>query len=134
MLQNARVSLVSLSSLDLLSEQETDMKPMKFFLDTHDIASQTFPAGLTPEQFEQFYAGYEQACYEEEVVPLRVITSYSIHYTKLYEGLASIVLLMLISLLVGVTLLVNRCCKWGERQKKQVRINSDNVCYTQLLR
>ena len=37
-----------------------------------------------------------------------------------YLGLASIVLLMLISLLVGVTLFVNRCCKWGERQKKQL--------------
>jgi hypothetical protein len=52
------------------------MQPMKFFLDTHDLASQTFPAGLTPEQFEQFYAGYEQACYEEEVVPLRVHIGY----------------------------------------------------------
>ncbi|MCU7812442.1 MAG: DUF4242 domain-containing protein [Candidatus Thiodiazotropha sp. (ex Notomyrtea botanica)] len=52
------------------------MKPMKFFIDTHNSASDTFPTGLTPEQFESFYVSYEQACYEEEVVPLRVHVGY----------------------------------------------------------
>jgi len=52
------------------------MRPMKFFIDTHDQASGSFPAGLTPEQFEAFYAQYEEACYAEEVVPLRVHVGY----------------------------------------------------------
>jgi len=34
-----------------------------------------------------------------------------------YLGLAAIGLLMMISLLVGLMLLVNGCCKWGQRQK-----------------
>ncbi|MBI4986994.1 MAG: DUF4242 domain-containing protein [Rhodocyclales bacterium] len=53
------------------------MQAMKFFLDTHDRANQTFPAGLTPEQFEGFYALYEQACYAEGVVPLRTHVGYA---------------------------------------------------------
>lgn len=52
------------------------MQPMKFFLDTHDRANKTFPEGLTPEQFEVFFSLYEQACYEEGVVPLRVHVGY----------------------------------------------------------
>jgi hypothetical protein len=50
---------------------------MKFFIDTHDTASGTFPAGLTPAQFEGFFALYERACYEEGVVPLRVHVGYA---------------------------------------------------------
>ena len=52
------------------------MKPMKFFIDTHDQSNDSFPKGLTPEQFESFYAQYEEACYAEEVVPLRVHVGY----------------------------------------------------------
>jgi hypothetical protein len=52
------------------------MKPLKFFVDTHDRNNKTFPDGLTPEQFEGFYAQYEQACYAEGVVPLRVHVGY----------------------------------------------------------
>ncbi len=52
------------------------MKPLKFFIDTHDRDSATFPAELTPEQFEPFYAQYEQACYAEGVIPLRVHVGY----------------------------------------------------------
>ena len=52
------------------------MKPLKFFIDTHDRNNKTFPAGLTPEQFEGFYAQYEQACYAEGVIPLRVHVGY----------------------------------------------------------
>ena len=52
------------------------MQPMKFFLDTHDAGSDTFPAGLTREQLEAFFASYEQACYAEGVIPLRVHVGY----------------------------------------------------------
>jgi len=52
------------------------MEPMKFFVDTHDQSTETFPAGLTPEQFESFFAQYERACYAEGVVPLRVHVGY----------------------------------------------------------
>lgn len=53
------------------------MQPMKFYIDTHDQASGSFPEGLTPAQFEQFYAQYEAACYAEEVVLLRVHVGYA---------------------------------------------------------
>ena len=36
------------------------MKPMKFFLDTHDQRSSTFPGGISPEQFAEFFAKYEK--------------------------------------------------------------------------
>ncbi len=48
------------------------MQTMKFFMDTHDQAEQTFPAGLSTEQFEGFLAKYELACQAEGVVLLRV--------------------------------------------------------------
>ncbi len=48
------------------------MQVMRFFIDTHNQGDQTFPAGLTAEQFEEFFAGYEQACLAEGVVLLRV--------------------------------------------------------------
>ncbi len=52
------------------------MERMKFFIDTHDVAKDTFPAGITPEQFEGFFAQYEDACQEEGVVILRVHVGY----------------------------------------------------------
>lgn len=52
------------------------MKPMRFFIDTHDRTRQTFPEQLSMEDFEKFYALYEQACYEECVVPVRLHVSY----------------------------------------------------------
>lgn len=52
------------------------MQPMKFFVDTHDRNNNSFPGGLTPEQFELFYVRYEQACYEENVIPLRIHVGY----------------------------------------------------------
>jgi superfamily I DNA/RNA helicase len=48
------------------------VQQMKFFLDTHDQRSQTFPAGITREQFAEFFASYEKICREEGVVVLRV--------------------------------------------------------------
>lgn len=47
------------------------MQPMRFFIDTHDRARQTFPERLSPEDFAGFYAKYEAVCFEEGVVPLR---------------------------------------------------------------
>ncbi len=47
------------------------MQKLRFFIDTHDRASNTFPEGLTQADFEGFYAKYEAVCYEEGVVPLR---------------------------------------------------------------
>lgn len=48
------------------------MQAMKFFVDTHDQDSKTFPAGITQAQFAEFFRQYEQACREEGVVILRV--------------------------------------------------------------
>ena len=47
------------------------MQPMKFFIDTHDQRSDTFPAGISTQQFSDFFTKYEAACREEGVVILR---------------------------------------------------------------
>jgi hypothetical protein len=47
------------------------MKPMKFFLDTHDHSSNTFPKGLSSQEFAEFFTKYEKACRDEGVVVLR---------------------------------------------------------------
>jgi hypothetical protein len=47
------------------------MQPMKFFLDTHDQRTNTFPGGIAKQEFAQFFAKYEAACREEGVVVLR---------------------------------------------------------------
>lgn len=52
------------------------MKPMKFYMDTHDRVNKTFPAKITPLEFEGFYAKYENACYEEGVIPMRLHVGY----------------------------------------------------------
>lgn len=52
------------------------MQAMRFFMDTHDRSLNTFPAQLTPAEFEGFYVKYEQACRDEGVVSLRVHVSY----------------------------------------------------------
>jgi len=57
-------------------EKEKNMKEMKFFLDTHDRDQQTFPAKISPKEFEQFYAKYKEACYEEGVIPVRIHIGY----------------------------------------------------------
>ncbi|MGD9807981.1 MAG: DUF4242 domain-containing protein [Deferribacterales bacterium] len=56
--------------------KEDDMKPLKFFIDTHDKENQTFPAKISPAEFEQFYAKYKEACYEEGVIPVRLHVGY----------------------------------------------------------
>ena len=45
---------------------------MKFFVDTHDQRSQTFPAGIARHEFAEFFASYERFAREEGVVVLRV--------------------------------------------------------------
>jgi hypothetical protein len=50
----------------------TDLAPMKFFIDTHDVSHGTFPAGLSPQDFAGFHAQYEEACRAEGVVSLRI--------------------------------------------------------------
>jgi hypothetical protein len=47
------------------------MQTLKFFIDTHDRRSQTFPAGLSKQEFSDFFAKYQKACEEEGVVVLR---------------------------------------------------------------
>jgi hypothetical protein len=51
---------------------QTAMRPMKFFVDTHDVRHGTFPAGLSAEDFAGFHAKYEEACRAEGVVSLRI--------------------------------------------------------------
>lgn len=48
------------------------MQTMKFFIDTHDQRSATFPSGITKEQFAAFFEDYERAAREEGVVVLRL--------------------------------------------------------------
>lgn len=56
--------------------KENTMQSLKFFMDTHDRANKTFPAKITPIEFEGFYAKYEKACYEEGVIPVRLHVGY----------------------------------------------------------
>lgn len=60
------------STTKAVAEKSAAMKPMRFYLDTHDRAKSTFPAKLSQEDFEGFFAKYEKACAEEGVVLLRL--------------------------------------------------------------
>lgn len=53
------------------------MQAMRYFLDTHDRARGSFPAQLSPEEFEVFFAQYETACQAEGVIPLRTHVGYA---------------------------------------------------------
>jgi hypothetical protein len=46
------------------------MKPMRYFVDTHDHRSGTFPVGLSKPDFAAFFAQYEKEAREEDVVVL----------------------------------------------------------------
>ncbi len=48
------------------------MQPMRFFIDTHDRASGTFPDQIDTDGFAGFYAAYQAACVAEGVVQLRI--------------------------------------------------------------
>ena len=54
------------------------MQKMKFFIDTHDVDHETFPTGITPDQFQDFFASYEVACQDEDVIILRVHVAYDV--------------------------------------------------------
>ena len=45
---------------------------MRFFIDTHDKTSGTFPEGITPQQLEEFYKLYQKACEEEGVISVNI--------------------------------------------------------------
>lgn len=48
------------------------MRKMRYFIDTHDSAKGTFPAGISKEDFTGFYEKYQAACAAEDVVSLRI--------------------------------------------------------------
>jgi hypothetical protein len=45
---------------------------MRYFIDTHDAATGTFPGGIGSEQFREFFATFDQACRAEGVTILRL--------------------------------------------------------------
>jgi hypothetical protein len=47
------------------------MRPLKYFVDTHDHRSGTFPAGISKPDFGAFFAQYEKEARAEDVVVLR---------------------------------------------------------------
>lgn len=47
------------------------MDELKFYIDTHDHRSSTFPAGISKEQFQEFFSQYEKVSREDGVVVLR---------------------------------------------------------------
>jgi hypothetical protein len=53
-------------------DKEHVMQKMKFFIDTHDQKSDTFPSGISKDDFASFYEKYEAACAEEGVISLRI--------------------------------------------------------------
>jgi hypothetical protein len=65
LLQIADSAGISLSPTTTITTWEIAVRPMKCFIDTHDRSNESLPDGLTPAQFEQFYAQYEAACYAE---------------------------------------------------------------------
>jgi hypothetical protein len=72
----AAVSGPLLNSPAFAKGKEAPVKPLKYFFDTHDRELKTFPAKITPAQFEGFYAKYEKACYAEGVIPVRLHVGY----------------------------------------------------------
>jgi hypothetical protein len=53
------------------------MQPLRFFVDTHDRDNKTFPQKISHQEFEQFYAKYQEACYAEGVIPIRLHVGYN---------------------------------------------------------
>jgi hypothetical protein len=52
--------------------QGAEMQPLKLFVDTHDARSNTFPAGMSKQQFAEWFPKYEQACRANDVIVLRI--------------------------------------------------------------
>lgn len=55
--------------------EETSMRKMKLYIDTHNSDKGTFPENITKEQFAEFYAKYVAICEEEGVSNLRAHVS-----------------------------------------------------------
>jgi hypothetical protein len=51
---------------------EMKLEKMKYYMDTHDKAAGTFPAGLSKQDLAGFAVAFEEACRAEGVVLLRV--------------------------------------------------------------
>jgi hypothetical protein len=47
------------------------MKPLKYFVDTHDHRSSTFLSGISKPDFAAFFSEYEKAARDEDVIVLR---------------------------------------------------------------
>lgn len=47
------------------------MRPMRFYIDTHDQRTSTFPGGISRDQFAAFFAAYEKSSRDEGTVVLR---------------------------------------------------------------
>lgn len=52
------------------------MSELRYFIDTHDRTRDTFPQKIGVDEFEGFFALYEQACAAEGVVPIRIHVGY----------------------------------------------------------
>ena len=50
------------------------MSEFKLFIDTHNRNNGTFPQQIALAEFAAFYASYQQACAEEEVVSLKIFS------------------------------------------------------------
>jgi hypothetical protein len=48
------------------------MQKLKFYIDTHDVRSGTFPAAISTADFAGFYQAYDDACRAEGVISLRI--------------------------------------------------------------
>ncbi|WP_072679344.1 DUF4242 domain-containing protein [Arcobacter sp. LA11] len=47
------------------------MGKMKFFMDTHDSRTGTFPEGIKQNELDEFYKAYAKACEEEGVISVK---------------------------------------------------------------
>ena len=64
-------------SQSFAQNKEDKMNSLKYFLDTHDRTHKTFPAKISPAEFEAFFAKYEKACFAEGVIPVRLHVGYA---------------------------------------------------------
>ncbi len=48
---------------------------MQLYIDTHDKKDGSFPAAITPEQLNKFYAKYAKACEDSGVIIIRTYVS-----------------------------------------------------------
>jgi hypothetical protein len=58
-------------------KKEIAMKPMRYFVDTHDHRSGTFPAGISRPDFAAFFAQYEKEARGQDVLVLNAHVGFS---------------------------------------------------------